>query len=245
MKLEICAASYRSAINAQAGGAARIELCTELAVGGLTPSYGCIKQVIAALRIPVFVLIRPRSGHFSYSKEEIDLMIEDIQICSSLGCAGIVSGVLNKDLTIDIENTKRLVAASGDLEFTFHRAFDWVADPYLALKELVELGVDRVLSSGQARSAEQGLEILSKLKNQAKDRLIVLPGGGIHANNAPLFQTAGFSEIHASATTVDQVAYVGKIPMNSVTHFGEHLEIHSDKERILEIQRAIVNGDRS
>ena len=125
MKLEICANSYQSASNAEKAGAHRIELCAELAVGGITPSYGLLKKVMHDLTIPVHVLIRPRSGDFTYSDAEFQIMKENILICKELGVTGIVSGVLKLDNTIDIERTKELVAVAKPMNFTFHRAFDW------------------------------------------------------------------------------------------------------------------------
>ncbi len=202
MKLEICANSYQSALNAQKAGAHRIELCSELSVGGITPSYGLIKQVIDTLSIAVFVLIRPRSGNFTYSEEEFDIMKHDIQLCKNLGCAGIVSGVLNKDNTIDIERTQELIELSKPLEFTFHRAFDCVENPQEALEQLINLGVERVLTSGLEASAEKGLELLKQLKEHVNGRITILPGSGINLQNAKLFKDAGFLEIHLSASKV-------------------------------------------
>ncbi|MCB0461090.1 MAG: copper homeostasis protein CutC [Flavobacteriaceae bacterium] len=201
MLLEICANSYQSAKNACDAGAHRIELCQELSVGGITPSYGLIKQVIDVLTIPVFVLIRPRSGNFVYTDEEFDIIKQDIQLCKNLGCAGIVSGILNKDHTIDIERTKALVELSRPLQFTFHRAFDCVKNPEVALEQLIGLGVDRVLTSGLETSAEKGLTLLKQLNEQAKTKITILAGGGISSNNAMLFKDAGLNEIHASASS--------------------------------------------
>lgn len=201
MKLEICTNSYKSAKNAQEAGAHRIELCQELSVGGITPSYGLLKQVIDTLSIPVFVLIRPRSGNFDYTEEEFDIMKQDIQLCKNLGCAGIVSGVLNKDNTIDIERTKELVELSRPLQFTFHRAFDCVKNPFEALEQLIPLGVERVLTSGFETSAEKGLNHLKQLQEQANGRITILAGSGITFENAKLFKEAGFKEIHASASS--------------------------------------------
>ncbi len=129
MLLEICANSYQSAINAEKAGANRIELCAELAVGGITPSYGLLKKVMNDLTIPVHVLVRPRSGDFTYSDAEFQILKEDILICKELGVLGIVSGVLNLDNTIDLERTKELVETAKPMNFTFHRAFDWVLNP--------------------------------------------------------------------------------------------------------------------
>lgn len=204
MKLEICANSYQSAKNACDAGAHRIELCQELSVGGITPSYGLLKQVTDTLSIPVFVLIRPRSGNFVYTDEEFDIMKQDIQLCKNLGCSGIVSGVLNNDHTIDIKRTQELVELSRPLQFTFHRAFDCIKNPEEALEQLIDLGIERVLTSGLQPSAEKGLNLLKKLNEQAKDRIIILAGSSINQNNAKLFKDIGLNEIHASAsTTID------------------------------------------
>ena len=201
MKLEICANSYQSAINAQEAGAHRIELCQELSVGGITPSYGLLKQVVDTLSIPVYVLIRPRSGNFVYSDSEFDIMKQDIQVCKNLGCDGIVSGILNKDNTIDIKRTKELVELSRPLQFTFHRAFDCLDNPSKALVQLIDLGIDRVLTSGLATSAKKGLNVLKQLHEQANGRITILAGGGINSDNAKLFKDVGLNEIHASASS--------------------------------------------
>ena len=153
MLLEICANSYQSAINAQEAGAHRIELCSELSIGGVTPSYGLLKLVLSTLRLPVFVLIRPRSGDFIYTKSEFDTMKTDIKLCKSLGARGIVSGVLTKERTIDLLRTQELIECAGSMEFTFHRAFDIVKDPFDALEQLIEMGAHRILTSGQRERA--------------------------------------------------------------------------------------------
>lgn len=201
MLLEICANSYQSAKNAQEAGARRIELCQELSVGGITPSYGLLKQVVAHIKIPVFVLIRPRGGHFLYSDDEFEIMKQDIQLCKDLGCSGIVSGVLKENKIIDIERTKELVDLSRPLEFTFHRAFDEVLNPKEALEQLIDLGVERVLTSGQEKSAEKGLVLLKELNEISKGRITILAGSGINADNALKFKEAGLKEIHASASS--------------------------------------------
>jgi len=125
MILEICANSYQSAVNANIAGAHRIELCSEISVGGTTPSYGLLKKVMADIDIPVHVLIRPRSGNFTYSDIEFDIMKENIRLCKDLGCAGIVSGVLHEDNSIDIKRTSELIELSKPMSFTFHRALMW------------------------------------------------------------------------------------------------------------------------
>lgn len=243
MLLEICACNYQSAINAQTAGAHRIELCTELAVGGLTPSYGLLKQVMKEFTFPVFVLIRPRSGNFTYSEIEFEIMKQDIQLCKDLGCSvpiaiGIVSGVLNKDNTIDVERTKQLIELSRPLPFTFHRAFDWTPNPFEALEQLIDLGAERILTSGQEPSAEKGLELLKQLNVKAKGRIIILPGGGINIENSKMFRDLGFEELHASATTIFSVNEPPKISMNSAKFYDETIEMVSDVEKIKGILKA-------
>lgn len=201
MKLEICANSYQSAKNACDAGAHRIELCQELSVGGITPSYGLLKQVIEHLEIPVFVLIRPRGGNFVYSEDEFEIMKHDIELCKDLGCQGIVSGVLNADRTIDLKRTKELVELSRPLKFTFHRAFDEVVNPKEALEQLIDLGVERLLTSGQKQSAELGIDLLKELYELSNVRITILAGGGINSENVSKFKEAGLKEIHASASS--------------------------------------------
>ncbi|WP_299115731.1 copper homeostasis protein CutC [uncultured Winogradskyella sp.] len=202
MLLEICANSYQSAKNAQQAGAHRIELCQELSVGGITPSNGLLKQVVENLQIPVFVLIRPRGGNFVYSDDEFEIMKHDIQLCKDLGCQGIVSGVLNSNFTIDHVRTKELVEISKPLAFTFHRAFDEVINPKEAIEQLVDLEVERVLTSGQETTAKQGLVLLKALHAIANNRITIIAGSGINADNALKFKEAGLKEIHASASTL-------------------------------------------
>ncbi|WP_179344306.1 copper homeostasis protein CutC [Winogradskyella ursingii] len=229
MKLEICANSYQSAKNAQQAGAHRIELCQELSVGGITPSYGLLKQVIDNINIPVLVLIRPRGGNFVYSNDEFEIMKHDIEICKELGCAGIVSGVLKDDNSIDIKRTKELVELSKPLDFTFHRAFDEVKNPREALEQLIRMAVKRILTSGQQSTAEEGLELLKELNGIANGRITILAGGGVNSENAIKFKQAGLKEIHASAsTTIEQE--------NSM--FSKHLTV-SDPQKIKAILDAI------
>lgn len=225
MQTEVCANSYQSAINAQKGGADRIELCTELGVGGITPSYGLLKRVLAALSIPVNVLIRPRSGDFCYSKAEYDTIKADIEFCKSLGCAGIVCGVLLPDLRLDVERTKELIELSRPMKFTFHRAFDCVKDPLKTLKQLIDLGADTVLTSGQEKTAIKGIDLLNKMKARANGGIRILPGGGINENNVRVFKDAGFGEVHFSATVaIDN--------LTSLPFFDDQTVLVSDLERI-------------
>lgn len=238
MLLEICATSVLSAKNAQDSGAHRIELCSELAVGGITPSFGLIRQVLDAVFIPVFVLIRPRSGNFNYSEDEFQTMLQDIRCCKKMGCAGIVSGVLTADNQIDFARTRLLVEASGNLPFTFHRAFDCVRNPMEALEQLEETGIHRILTSGQEETTEKGLKLLIQLKNRAKNT-IILPGGGINGENAILFKQNSFTEIHASASSVFSENEAPKVAMNSEKFFDETKVFYSDTEKIKAILKAV------
>jgi len=234
MKLEICANSYQSAMNAQKAGADRIEFCSELSVGGITPSYGVLKKVSEEITIPVNVLIRPRSGHFYYSEEEFSLMKENIKLCKQLGFNGIVSGVLNIDNSIDITRTKELIELSKPLSFTFHRAFDCVSNPKKSLEILIELEVDSILTSGSREKAAQGIELLKELNQLAKGKIIILPGSGINSKNAKLFKEAGFQEIHSSASKI--------IHEENSVFFGNTPQTESDITTIKEILKVIKNA---
>ena len=232
MILEICANSYQSAVNAEIAGAHRIELCSEISVGGITPSFGLLKKVLQSLTIPVHVLIRPRSGNFTYSSKEFDIMKENIRLCKDLGCDGIVSGVLHKDNTIDIKRTSELIELSKPMSFTFHRAFDVVSKPKEALLQLQNLEVDRLLTSGQKEKAEDGIDLLIELQKLAKNKLTILPGSGINSENCIHFKNSGFSEIHSSASKI--------ISSRTHSYFGNTPQTVSDVETIKKILNALV-----
>ena len=234
MKLEICANSYQSAINAQKASADRVELCSELSIGGITPSYGFLKEISKEISIPVHVLIRPRSGDFCYSNDEFEIMKSNIKLCKELGFNGIVSGVLNADNSIDIQRTKELITLSKPLSFTFHRAFDCVSNPEKNLEILIDLGVHRLLTSGLQIKAENGIELLKKLLKIAQNKLIILPGSGINSKNALLFKEAGFQEIHTSASKI--------IHTENSTFFGKNVQTISDISKIKEILKVIKNA---
>ena len=196
MIIEVCAESYEYAVKAHKAGADRIELCKDLHLDGLTPDYECAKRTIDKLDIPVFILIRPREGDFSYSDEEFELMKDDIIKFKEMGCKGIVSGILKDDNLIDIKRTKELVKLSKPLEFTFHRAFDLVKYPIEEIETLIKIEVDRVLTSGQKEKAIDGLVLLEQLNKISNNRLIIMPGSGISKNNLKDFEL--FNEVHGS-----------------------------------------------
>lgn len=198
--LEIAADGVRSAVAAETGGGDRVELCAGLGEGGTTPSHGVIAATRDAVRIPVFVLVRPRNGDFLYDTREVDAMCRDIRDCAALGCEGVVIGALDADGGIDLDACRAMIDAARGLEITFHRAFDAVADRARALEQIIGLGCSRVLTSGGARSAPEGAEAIAASVRQATGRITILSGAGINAGNlAELVTRSGGHEFHASA----------------------------------------------
>jgi copper homeostasis protein len=200
MRIEICVDSLEGAIAAERGGADRVELCDSLLEGGVTPSAGCIKQARKHLKIGLQVMVRPRGGDFLYNPLEMEVIREDIRLAKELGADGIVAGCLTSSGDIDLHATREWIQLARPLNFTFHRAFDMSRDPRRALEDLIQLGVDRVLTSGQEASCMEGLDLISELQKQASGRIIIMPGGGVTLRNARrIVETTGVSEIHLSA----------------------------------------------
>ncbi|MCX6169486.1 MAG: copper homeostasis protein CutC [Ignavibacteriales bacterium] len=198
--LEACVDSIESAMAAQEGGADRIELCADLLEGGTTPSAGTIDSVCKNVNIPIMVMIRPRGGDFCYSDLEFEEMERDIEFIKQFNVAGIVLGILLEDGTVDKERANTLIQLARPMQITFHRAFDMTRNPLEALDDLIALGVERVLTSGQESNVITGIEMLKKLVEKAGDKIIILPGGGINENNvAEIISRCGAKEIHASA----------------------------------------------
>lgn len=200
MRIEICVDSVAGAIAAQRGGADRVELCDNLMEGGTTPSAGCIRCARNHLQIGLQVIIRPRGGDFLYDATEREVMREDIRLAKECQANGVVIGCLTAEGDIDQALTRELVDLARPMNVTFHRAFDMCRDPRQALEELVELGLDRVLTSGQEASCLEGLELIAALQQQAAGRIIVMPGGGITPRNVhKIVAGTGVSEVHLSA----------------------------------------------
>lgn len=199
MQVEICANGLVSARNAQLGGAHRIELCVDLSVGGVTPPLDLIQSVRDQLEIPVHVLIRPRSGNFVYTSQELNNIYQSIELCQHAGCAGVVSGALTRQEEVDQSAIRYMKDLCKNMEFTFHRAMDVVHEPSKAMEVLIDLGVNRILTSGGKPTAVEGMDRLIRLKAQAKERITVMPGGGISSFNAGLFKAQGFDAVHLSA----------------------------------------------
>jgi copper homeostasis protein len=196
---ELCAETVEACLAARDGGADRIELCSALSEDGLTPSHGLLKVAIAESGLPVHGLVRPRSGNFFYSKDEIAVMEQDVLHMRELGVAGVVLGMLKSDRTVDVGATKKMVKLAKPLKVTFHRAFDEIACLEQALEDVIEAGCDRVLTSGGQCDAMQGSQTLAKLVSQAGDRIEIAVGGGLRlANAAGIAASTGAASFHGS-----------------------------------------------
>lgn len=210
---EICIDSPAGAIAAEQAGANRVELCANLLEGGTTPSLGLMEATIARTKLPVQVMIRPRGGDFLYSDIEADMMRRDIAAAKTARAGGVVFGCLTADGRVDATLTERLIAAARPLSVTFHRAFDVARDPEASLKVLIELGTDRLLTSGQEPNALEGAPLIRRLIERAGGRIIVMPGGGITARNvARVVRETGAGEIHFAALTESSSAMVHRNP---------------------------------
>jgi copper homeostasis protein len=198
--LEVIGFNIESCILAQAAGAHRIELCDNPGEGGTTPSYGFIKAARENLHIALFPIIRPRGGDFFYSDAEFEVMKADVKLCKDLGCDGVVIGILHADGTVDKKRCKEMVEIAYPLGVTFHRAFDRVKDAAQALEDVIEMGCERILTSGLVPNALDGAETLAALIKQADERIIIMPGSGVRADNiVELAQKTGAVEFHTSA----------------------------------------------
>ncbi len=203
MRVEICIGSLQSALNAYNAGAYRVELCSALSLGGITPSAGLIKRVRESVPIDVNVLIRPRQGDFLYSASELNVMLDDIKICADYGVNGVVVGALNEDGDIDIDSSARMINLAKELglSVTFHRAIDRSRDIIKSVEDIIGLGADRILSSGGANSAYQGMSTIKAMNSIANKRIIIMPGAGINSSNIKeIVSKTGVSEIHFSAS---------------------------------------------
>lgn len=201
MVLERCSTSFEQALEAVENGAGRIELCVELNTGGLTPPPELVRRC-SALPIPVNVLVRPRAGDFVFTEEETEIMARDIQMCRMEGAAGVVIGALTPEGDVDMTVMKRLMSVAkkdAGLSVTFHRAFDVCRNPFEALEDIIALGCDRILTSGQKDTAPEGAELIAALVGKAGDRIIIMPGSGVTpANLDSLQRLTGAGEFHGT-----------------------------------------------
>jgi copper homeostasis protein len=200
--VEICVEGIRSAIAAEAGGADRVELCLDMGVGGLTPETGDIAEACRLLRIPVHVLIRPRAGGFVYSDDEFAAMIRSVDTAKASGASGVVLGLNLASGAIDLVRTAELVARARPLSVTFHKAFDELHDPLSGLGDLLAIGIERVLTSGRAATAREGLMFLSELTQRAAGRIAVMAGGRVTEPDIPFLLAAGLREIHVGSSVM-------------------------------------------
>lgn len=197
--IEIATSDFVTTRSAVEGGADRIELCANLAEGGTTPSYGTIQQCREAFDVLLYPIIRPRGGDFLYSKDEFEIMLLDVKLCKELGCEGIVTGLLNMDGSIDVARTAELVELAYPMGVTFHRAFDRCKDPFEALEQLIEVGCERLLTSGQKPSVVDGVDLVAELNKKADDRIIIMPGSGVREKNIKMLaEKTGCTEFHSS-----------------------------------------------
>jgi copper homeostasis protein len=198
--LEIAANSFQSCMAAQQGGADRIELFENLGEGGCTPSYGMLALVKEKINLPVYVMIRPRGGDFLYSNYEFEVMYRDIEMCKKLGYPGVVFGVLDTNGNIDVGRCKELLSACGDMKVTFHRAFDRSKDLHHSIRHLIDLGFERVLTSGGEANVEKGKDSIKTLQDEYGKSIVVMPGCGVTSANAKtIVNYCGTTEIHATA----------------------------------------------
>jgi len=197
--LEIATSDFETTRCAVEGGADRIELCANLNEGGTTPSYGTISQCREKFDVLLYPIIRPRGGDFLYTNDEYEIMLHDVKLCKQSGCDGIVIGLLNQDGTIDIKKTAALVDIAYPMGVTFHRAFDRCRNAFEALEQLVQIGCERILTSGQQPTVNEGMELIAELNKIADHRIVIMPGSGVRKENIKLLaEKTGCKEFHSS-----------------------------------------------
>lgn len=225
-KVENCANSVDSCVEAQKGGAYRVELCAGIPEGGTTPSYGEIAMARELLQIKLHVIIRPRGGDFLYSPVEKQIMLKDIETARKLGVDGVVVGCLTPEGEIDMPFLREMVDAAGDCSVTFHRAFDMCREPYRAMEQIIEAGCDRILTSGQQPTAEMGIPLLKRLVKMADGRIIIMPGCGVNEKNIrKIAEETEAAEFHFSARETKPSGMVYRNPvvsMGGTVHIDEY-----------------------
>ncbi|MDR3269501.1 MAG: copper homeostasis protein CutC [Tannerella sp.] len=235
--IEICANSVQSCIEAEAGGAKRVELCAGIPEGGTTPSYGEIRTArLFTSTLDIHVIIRPRGGDFLYTPVEIRSMLYDIEMAKQLGVQGVVFGCLTKDGDMDAALMKQLAEAAAPLSITCHRAFDVCRAPFTALEQLIDIGCRRVLTSGQQPDAVQGIPFIAELVRRAAGRIIIMPGCGVREDNiARIEAETKATEFHASARSVlhSRMAYRNEnVPMGSLAVASEFETVQTDRRKV-------------
>lgn len=241
-RFEVALDSMESALIAQECGVDRVELCADLGIGGITPSAGMIQLAVERLQIPVHVIIRPRRGDFLYTDNEFALMLRDVAAVKSAGAQGVVFGLLLADGGIDRTRTRELADAARPMSVTFHRAFDMCRDPRRALIELIDMGVDTLLTSGQAATAAAGIALIGELVALAAGRITIMPGAGINAGNiARIAEATGAREFHFSGkATVDGPMRYRNASVSMGDEFSEYARSYASAERIRGIMNALI-----
>ena len=240
--VEICCGSIDDAIEAERGGADRVELCSALFLGGLTPSIGTIQEAKARLKIPVMVMVRPRGGGFCYTAAEFASMERDVEAAVAAGADGIVFGILSSDGKIDVDRCKKLRQLVGNRQSVFHRAFDVTPDAFAAVEQLVEMGITRILTSGQKDTVPEGMDLIRALMERAGNRIEILPGGGIRPYQVKdVIARTGCRQVHLTAwkSAVDASTHG-----NRAVTFGGALYPPEDRYEVTdaELVRKIVAG---
>ena len=209
MFLEVCALNIQSCFIAQRAGAGRIELCADPVQGGTTPSYGLLEYAIKHISIPIYAMIRPRGGNFLYDNTEFAIMLRDVQLCKDLGYPGIATGIQLADGEIDTDRMKQIVDLAHPMRVTCHKAFDATPDAARSLEKLIEVGCQRVLTSGLHKTAVEGASVLAALVQQAAGRIIIMPGGSVRSSNIKqLAEDTGAVEFHSSGLVVKGGDYI-------------------------------------
>lgn len=215
--LECATDSVESALAAAAGGADRLELCANLIIGGTTPTLALFDEVRSLSDIPLYILIRPRFGDFLYSDYEANVICREIQMFQKAGAEGVVIGSLNKDGSLNMEHMKRFMDCAKDMSVTLHRAFDMSADPFKTLQQAEELGVKTILTSGQAPSSLEGIDLYQKLLDKADDKITILAGGGINPSTIEkLLEQTSLTAFHMSGKIVTESAMEYRNPVVSM-----------------------------
>ena len=236
--IEIATTDFRTAEAAAKGGADRIELCSAISEGGLTPSHGLIKRCREKFSTPLFPIIRPRSGDFLYNEEEFDIIKSDVLLCRQFSCDGIVVGFLRADGSIDEKKTGTIVDLAFPMEVTFHRAFDRCKDPFTAVENIIKAGCQRILTSGQELKATEGIELIKQLVELADDRIVIMPGSGIKPSNIKqIAQATGAVEFHAAlrSTVKSQMDFV----VSAFDAEGDYLNASIDAEEVKALREAL------
>lgn len=236
-KIEICANSVESAVKARQAGAYRVELCAGMAEGGTTPSFGEIRMARQLLtETKLYVMIRPRGGDFLYSPVEQEIMLHDIKVARQLGADGVVFGCLTANGNVDIPLMRKLMNAVGNMKVTFHRAFDVCRNPKDALEQIINLGVSRILTSGQEATAEKGIPLLKELVKQADGRIIIMPGCGVNVGNIrKIADATGATEFHLSARSTVESGMTwrnAKVSMGGTVKIEEYMKEVTDPEKV-------------